>query len=133
VTPSPLFNFNAVLQTRLLSLQTTNLHFLIITNKRYNFCPCLSLWTRLSNFNFCMLQHLCFQTTAFISFAFAFNSYHSRFMFLFGSTFGTLDFCFGFLSLSTFRLFPFDFTSLSGFSSHAAYSASHFFRPLIFF
>ena len=57
MTPSPLFNFNFVLlQTRLLSLQTTTLHFLIVTNKRYNFnfCPCLSLWTRLSNFSFCM-------------------------------------------------------------------------------
>ena len=32
-------------------------------------------------------------------------------LFPFRSTFGALDFCFGFLSLSTFRSFPFEFAS----------------------
>ena len=38
-------------------------------------------------------------------------------MFPFCLTFGALDFHFGYLSLSIFRSFPFDFASLSGFSS----------------
>ena len=85
-------------------------------NKRYsfNFCPCLS-WTRLSNFSFCMQQHLSFRTTTFRTFAFASTLSQPL----------ALQ-CFHFVQLSALSLslwlsFPFD------------YSTSHFFHPLICF
>jgi len=63
----------------------------------YNICP----------FGLQLLQHSLLLSTL--------NTHAS--MFPFCSTFGTLNICFGFLSLSTFCFFPFDFASLSGFSS----------------
>jgi len=108
VTPSPLINFNFVLlQTRLFSLQTTPLHFLIVTNNRYNFnfCPCLSLWTRLSNFSFCM-HNICPFGLQLLQCSLCFNSLnHSRFNVSVLFNFRRSRFCFGSLSLSTIQLF----------------------------
>ena len=74
------------------------------------FVLCLLLWTRLSNFNFCMLQHLSFRTTTFTTFAFAFNSQPL-----------TLQ-CFRFVQLSALSTFP-----------SAIFPLRHFFFPFWFY
>ena len=135
MTPSPLFNFNVVLlQTRLLSLKTTNLHFLIVTSKRYNFnfCPCLSLWTRLSNFNFAC-YHLSFRSTTFTTFAFASTLNHScvnvSVLFNFRRSWLSLRLSFPF----DISFFPFWLRISLRILFPSAHSASHFFCPLICF
>jgi hypothetical protein len=57
----------------------------------------------------------------------------TRASFLFRSTFGALDFRFGFLSLSTFRSSPLTLASLSGFSFPFGLFGFAFLSPLIFF
>ena len=117
-------HYFVLLQTRLLSFQTTTLHFLIVTNKCYNF-NFLSLFVPLDQtFKLQLLraQHLSFWTTTFTTFAFAFNSQP--------------------LALQTFAsaFFPFQHFVLSPLTSHfsrdslpSAYSALHFFHSLICF
>ena len=67
-----------------------------------------------------------------VCFCFQLSTTHTS-MFPFRSTFGALDFRFGFLSLSTFVLSPLTLHLSPDSLSHSAYSASHFFRRLICF